>query len=144
MSKIFSRSLISYLLILSIFAAALPLAGYAQTTPPAAVQTGSADQTKGLAAIEEKAEARRKELGIPGMALVIVHDGKVIYSKGLGYKDFEKKVPVTPEYAVRHRIGHQGVYRAQHADVAGRGQGIARGFAQKISHLFQNEGPGHR
>ena len=30
------------------------------------------------------------------MALVIVHDGKVIYSKGLGYKDFEKKVPVTP------------------------------------------------
>jgi CubicO group peptidase (beta-lactamase class C family) len=95
MSKIFSRSLISYLLILSIFAAVLPGTGYAQTAP-AAVQTGSADQTKGLAAIEEKAEARRKELGIPGMALVIVHDGKVIYSKGLGYKDFEKKVPVTP------------------------------------------------
>jgi CubicO group peptidase (beta-lactamase class C family) len=98
MSKIFSRSLISYLLILSIFAAALPLTGYAQTTPPpAATQTGSADPTKGLATIEEKAEARRKELGIPGMALVIVHDGKVIYSKGLGYKDFEKKVPVTPD-----------------------------------------------
>jgi CubicO group peptidase (beta-lactamase class C family) len=97
MSKIFSRSLISYLLILSIFTLSLPLTGYAQTTPPAAVQTGSADYPRALAAIEEKAEARRKELGIPGMALVIVHDGKVIYSKGLGYKDFEKKVPVTPD-----------------------------------------------
>jgi CubicO group peptidase (beta-lactamase class C family) len=95
MSKIFSRSLISYLLVLSIFTLSLPLTGYAQTAP-AAVQTGSAGYPKALAAIEEKAEARRKELGIPGMALVIVHDGRVIYSKGLGYKDFEKKVPVTP------------------------------------------------
>jgi CubicO group peptidase (beta-lactamase class C family) len=29
------------------------------------------------------------------MALVIVKDGKAIYSKGLGYKDFENEVPVT-------------------------------------------------
>ena len=37
------------------------------------------------------AEARRKELGIPGMSLVIVKDDQIIYIKGLGYKDFEKK-----------------------------------------------------
>lgn len=95
MAKLFSRFLVPSLLVLSIFTAALPPIGYAQTAP-AVTQTGSADYAKGLAAIEEKVESRRKELGIPGMALVIVRDGKVIYSKGLGYKDFEKKVPVTP------------------------------------------------
>jgi CubicO group peptidase (beta-lactamase class C family) len=31
------------------------------------------------------------------MSLVIVKDGAVIYSKGLGYKDFEKKIPVTSD-----------------------------------------------
>src|SRR5688572_16679838 len=50
-----------------------------------------------LSAIEGKTDARRKELGIPGMSLVIVKDEQVIYSKGLGYKDFENKVPVTPD-----------------------------------------------
>lgn len=95
MAKSLLRSLVSSLLVLSIFAAAFPQRGYAQTTP-AAVQTGSADYSSALAAIEEKTEARRKELGIPGVALAIVRDGKVIYSKGLGYKDFEKKVAVTP------------------------------------------------
>lgn len=95
MAKSLLRSLVSTLLIFSVLAVALPRTGYAQTAP-AAVQTGAADYSGALAAIEEKTDARRKELGIPGMALAIVRDGKVIYSKGLGYKDFEKKVPVTP------------------------------------------------
>lgn len=50
-----------------------------------------------LAAIEEKAEARRKELGIPGMSLAIVKDDQVIFAKGFGYKDFEHKVPATAD-----------------------------------------------
>src|SRR6185369_14454696 len=70
-----------------------PTAGYAQ----APVAVTSSQGAKGLAAIEEKVEARRKELGIPGMSLVIVKDGEVIYMKGLGYKDFENKVAVTPD-----------------------------------------------
>src|SRR5687768_10224407 len=55
------------------------------------------DISSALATIEQKVEARRKELGIPGMSLAIVKDGKVIYSKGLGYKDFENQVPVTAD-----------------------------------------------
>ena len=75
------------------FAVSIPQIGYAQTS---AVQTQvSDDLAKRLAAIEGKVEKRRIELGIPGMSLAIVKDGKVIYSKGLGMKDFENKIPVT-------------------------------------------------
>lgn len=93
------KSLISSLLIFSLFVLSLPTVGYAQTAaaPAAASQTGTIDLAKALAAIEEKTEARRKELGIPGMSLAIVKDGKVIYSKGLGYKDNENKLAVTPD-----------------------------------------------
>ena len=61
-----------------------------------AVQTAS-DLQKSLQTIEEKVEKRRKELGIPGISLVIVKDGQIIYMKGLGYKDFEKQIAVTPD-----------------------------------------------
>ncbi len=78
----------------SFVSSVLPTVGYAQTG--AAIST-EGQYSKALATIEEKVEARRKELGIPGMSLAIVKDGQVIYSKGLGYKDFENKVPVTPD-----------------------------------------------
>lgn len=32
-----------------------------------------------------------------GLALGVVQDGKLVYSKGFGYRDFEKKLPVTPQ-----------------------------------------------
>ena len=50
-----------------------------------------------LAAIEKTIDDKRKEFGIPGLSLAIVKDDKVIYLKGLGVKDFEKKIPVTPD-----------------------------------------------
>lgn len=90
----FSRAILSNLLVFSIFAVSLPSVGFAQTATAVAV---SDQYAKGLAVIEEKMEARRAELGIPGMALVIVKDDKIIYMKGLGYKDFEKKIAVTPD-----------------------------------------------
>ncbi|MEP7213054.1 MAG: serine hydrolase [Acidobacteriota bacterium] len=94
MTNILTRSFLSFLLLFSMISAALPTAGYAQT----ATQTAAAvDLQKGLTAIEEKTEARRKELGIPGMSLVIVKDGEIVYAKGLGYKDFEKKIAVTED-----------------------------------------------
>lgn len=89
-----SRIALTLTLLFSIVFVSLPAIGYAQA-PAAAV--ASDQYAKGLAAIEEKVEARRKELGIPGMSLVIVKDDKVIYAKGLGYKDFENKIAVTPD-----------------------------------------------
>ncbi len=94
-NKIYSRFVLSLILAFSILTVSLPQTGYAQTSAP---QTQvSSDLQKGLQTVEEKTEARRKELGIPGMALVIVKDGEIIFMKGFGYKDFENKVAVTPD-----------------------------------------------
>jgi CubicO group peptidase (beta-lactamase class C family) len=95
-NKIYWRFLFSLVITFSIFTVSLPQIGYAQISVTTQTQTSS-DLQKGLQNIEEKVEKRRSELGIPGMSLVIVKDGAVIYSKGLGYKDFEKKIPVTPD-----------------------------------------------
>lgn len=86
--------ILSFLLVFSFFISTFSQTAFAQT---AAQTNGSSDLQNRLAKIEEKAEARRKELGIPGMSLAIVKDGEVILSKGFGYKDFEKKVPVTAD-----------------------------------------------
>lgn len=50
-----------------------------------------------LDAIEKAVEERRLALGIPGLSLAIVKDDNVIYSKGFGLRDIEKKLPVTPD-----------------------------------------------
>ncbi len=94
--SIFTRYFLTLTLLFSMFAAFLPQPGQAQTAAAPAAQTASDLQTK-LAGIEEKVEKRRKELGIPGMSLVIVKDDQIIYMKGLGYKDFEKQIAVTPD-----------------------------------------------
>lgn len=94
LSRIYLRFIVSCALLFSMFAVSMPQIGYAQTSTQTAV---SSDLQARLAKIEEKVEARRKELGIPGMSLVIVQNGEIIYMKGLGYKDFEKQIPVTPD-----------------------------------------------
>jgi len=93
-NNIFLRSALVFTLLFSLISASLPTVGYAQTG--SAVATESSYRSA-LATIEEKVEARRKELGIPGMSLAIVKDDQVIYAKGLGLKDFENKVPVTAD-----------------------------------------------
>lgn len=92
MKKIISPFL-SFLLVFSFFISTFSQSVSAQT---AQTQTSSDLQNR-LAKIEEKVEARRKELGIPGMSLAIVKDGKVVLSKGFGYKNFEKQIPVTAD-----------------------------------------------
>jgi CubicO group peptidase (beta-lactamase class C family) len=89
------RSLSLFFILLSLITTSLPTAGYAQIGGSAA--TASVPYAAELAAIEQKAEAARQKYGIPGMSLVIVKDDKIIYMKGLGYKDFENKVAVTPD-----------------------------------------------
>ena len=90
----FLRLFTSLLLVFSFLNLPLAQIGYAQTATQAQI---SGDLQSRLAKIEEKLEARRKELGIPGMSLVIVKDDQIVYMKGLGYKDFTKQVPVTAD-----------------------------------------------
>ncbi len=88
-----------FLSLILIFATALtPVAVFAQAPPaPEKAQVGSADLSAKLAQIEKTVDARRQKYGVPGAALVIVKDDQIIYMKGLGYKDLEKKVPVTAD-----------------------------------------------
>jgi CubicO group peptidase (beta-lactamase class C family) len=39
----------------------------------------------------------RKDLGIPGLSLVIVKDDQIIYLKGFGRRDIQRDLPVTPD-----------------------------------------------
>ena len=50
-----------------------------------------------LALIEKAVEAKRKELHVPGAALIIVKDDKILYQKGFGLRNVERKLPVTPD-----------------------------------------------
>ena len=94
LSRQLSMALLSLILILAPFAAPVNAQHKAvQTTAVAATN----NYAEGLAAIEKAIDQKRQELGIPGVSLVIVKDDRVIYMKGLGVKDFEKKLPVTPD-----------------------------------------------
>ncbi|MET0649526.1 MAG: serine hydrolase [Pyrinomonadaceae bacterium] len=86
---------LSAALLFSTAPALAPRASAQEAAKPQAAATSDLDAK--LAAIEKAVEEKRQALGIPGLSLVIVKDDKVIYMKGLGYKDFEKKVPVTPD-----------------------------------------------
>lgn len=84
-------------------AAALTLSASQASAPralaqaPAQAAQSPAELDAKLAAIEKAVEEGRRQRGIPGLSLVIVKDDRVIYVKGLGYRDFERKVPVTPD-----------------------------------------------
>jgi CubicO group peptidase (beta-lactamase class C family) len=87
--------ILSLVVITSLAPFARPIA--AQQTAPAQAASTAPDLSTRLAAVEKAIDHQRQELGIPGVSLVIVKDDKVIYMKGLGVKDFEHNVPVTPD-----------------------------------------------
>ncbi len=92
-SKTHRRFSIALMVIFSLLTISPPLDVAAQTTRT----QNSADLAARLAIIEQKVEARRRELGIPGMSLVIVKDDRIIFMKGFGAKDFVKQIPVTAD-----------------------------------------------
>ncbi|MHB9028107.1 MAG: serine hydrolase domain-containing protein [Candidatus Latescibacterota bacterium] len=54
-----------------------------------------------LALLETWIEAHRAYSGQPGIAVGIVYDNDLIYAKGFGYADVEKKIPCTPNTIFR-------------------------------------------
>ncbi|HVE59631.1 MAG TPA: serine hydrolase [Pyrinomonadaceae bacterium] len=69
---------------------------FAQVANGQTVSSGGSLSAR-LIAIEKAVEERRLALGIPGVSLAIVKDDKIIYSKGFGMRDIERKLPVTPD-----------------------------------------------
>ena len=43
--------------------------------------------------LERATERQRKKLAIPGLAIVVVNDDRMIRTKGFGYRDIEKRLP---------------------------------------------------
>jgi CubicO group peptidase (beta-lactamase class C family) len=70
---------------------------FAQQTAATKPAASATDYSAPLAAIEKALDDKRKELGVPGLSLVIVKDDQIIYLKGLGFKDVDKQLPVTPD-----------------------------------------------
>lgn len=93
-----TSSLTAVLLLAVIFASSftMPVCLAQQSLAPRALSE-KPDITSRLSAVEQVVETRRKALGIPGVALAIVKDDRVIYVKGFGVRDFERNTPVTPE-----------------------------------------------
>src|SRR5262245_52046157 len=69
--------------------------------PPAAgaddTQAPVEQNRQRLQRFEKQVEALRTRLKIPGMSAVIVCDQQVLWSKGFGFADADKKIPATPE-----------------------------------------------
>jgi CubicO group peptidase (beta-lactamase class C family) len=101
MIKPFVRLLAALVLCFTLSASLLPLSLVA-AQQAAAIATAQ-DYSAALTAIEKAIDDKRKELGIPGLSLAIVKDDQIIYIKGLGEKDIDKKLLVTPD--TRFAIG---------------------------------------
>ena len=102
-SKPLFRLISVFVLCLTVFAAQLQTPLFAQQRAAAKPAASATDYSAPLAAIEKALDDKRKELGIPGISVVIVKDDQVIYLKGLGFKDVDKQLPVTPD--TRFAIG---------------------------------------
>ena len=50
-----------------------------------------------LEGFDKVAEEGLKALKVPGLAIAVIKDDKVVYARGFGYKDVETKLPVTPD-----------------------------------------------
>ena len=94
LNKRFSRYVVALALIFINASAPALASGAARQTPQA---SAAPDLAARLEAIEKAIEARRNDLGIPGLSLAIIKDDKPILVKGFGLRDVERKLPVTPE-----------------------------------------------
>ncbi len=72
----------------------------AKHSPPPkskAAEETSSDATLGLADFDAYVQRVMQEWKVPGAAIAIVKDGKVILSKGYGLRDVKDNLPVTPQ-----------------------------------------------
>jgi CubicO group peptidase (beta-lactamase class C family) len=57
--------------------------------------TQDADIQNKMKAFDKEMEANMKAWNIPGVGVGIVKNGKLVFTKGYGYRDYEKKSPIT-------------------------------------------------
>lgn len=59
-------------------------------------QKKTVDRTGALVGIDAIMEKILKDRKAAGFAVAVIEKNKIIYSKGFGYRDYDKKIPVTP------------------------------------------------
>ncbi len=102
-SKIFVAR--KFLVVLSFLVAGCVGSAVAPVSNAQAAPTAIA-LAKDYSKAEEHARAVAKELlgrGIPGLAVAVAVDGRIVYSEGFGFADLEERVPVWP--TTKFRIG---------------------------------------
>ena len=72
----------------------------AASTPPAAAIPEPSDPWEMDAYLKSVIPAGMEKYHIPGAVFIFVKDGRVFYSKGYGYANIEKKIPVDPDRTV--------------------------------------------
>jgi CubicO group peptidase (beta-lactamase class C family) len=73
------------------------------------------DVASGIRMLEAWIESQMAYRGLPGMSIGIVYNQDLIWSKGFGYSDAEKKVAATPS-TIQDGVCDEIVYR--HRDYA--------------------------
>src|SRR6185295_7260933 len=97
MSKRTAKILIVLLLALPLVTINVASSMVVAQSQPVSTYSPPSDLAEKLAKIEKEIEEKRKELGVPGVAVAIVKDDMVIFQKGFGLRDVERNLPVTPD-----------------------------------------------
>ncbi len=64
--------------------------------PGARAQAQAQDITSKLSGFDSYMEQVLKDWNTPGIGVGIVVNDKLVFAKGYGYRDYEKKLPFTP------------------------------------------------
>lgn len=87
---------LSAILVLTLALGGAP-AGLAQAKKPPAKLAAAATPEGQLAGLDQFIEKVMKDWQVPGLAVAVVKGDEVVYARGFGYRDVEKKLPVTPQ-----------------------------------------------
>src|SRR5678815_4969953 len=71
------------------------------TTPPQQEIPITGAAMPGMGSFEQSVSDVMQKYSIPGGAVAVVRDGKLIYARGFGYADVENKTPVEPDALFR-------------------------------------------
>jgi CubicO group peptidase (beta-lactamase class C family) len=74
-----------------------PTSGPAKPAKPKASAKAAANPTPNLSDFDEYVQRTMQDWKVPGAAIAVIKDGKVILSKGYGFRDVDKKLPVTEQ-----------------------------------------------
>jgi CubicO group peptidase (beta-lactamase class C family) len=65
--------------------------------PPEQIATTSAEMSEIIAQYRQEIPQLMEQQNIPGLAIAVVDDQRILWAEGFGYTDSDRRVPITPE-----------------------------------------------